>query len=116
MAEVKSRELKREMRHKRVRAKIKGTAERPRLSVFRSAKHLEVQLIDDAAGRTIFGRKDFKIKKSPKTERALEFGKVIAKEVLAKGYKKVVFDRGGFRYHGRIKNLAEALRKGGLEF
>ena len=107
---------KRIIRHKRIRAKIKGTAERPRLSVFRSAKHIEIQLIDDSKQKTIFGKKDLKTKKGTKTERATSFADGAAKEILAKGYKKVVFDRGGYQYHGRIKALAEALRKRGLEF
>ncbi len=104
------------LRHKRIRAKIKGTAERPRLSVFRSTKHIEIQLIDDVAGKTLFGKKDLKIKKGTKTERAVSFASDAAKEILAKGIKRVVFDRGGYQYHGRIKELAEALRKSGLEF
>ena len=104
------------IRHKRIRAKISGTALRPRLSVFRSAKHVEVQLIDDVENKTIFGRKDLKVKKGTKTQKAEAFAQSIAKEILAKGIKKVVFDRGGYQYHGRIKALAEALRKEGLEF
>lgn len=104
------------IRTKRSRAKIRGTAERPRLAVFRSAKHLEVQLVDDAQRKTLWGGKDLKIKKGTKTERAAKFGGEAAKGISAKGYKKIVFDRGGYRYQGRIKVLAEALRKGGLEF
>lgn len=107
---------RRQRRHKRIRAKIFGTSVRPRLSVFRSAKHIEVQLVDDVGRKTIFGKKDLKIKKGVKTLRAGELGKMAAKEILAKGYKKIIFDRGGYQYHGRIKALAEALRKGGLEF
>ncbi|OGF70240.1 50S ribosomal protein L18 [Candidatus Giovannonibacteria bacterium RIFCSPLOWO2_02_FULL_45_14] len=103
-------------RHKRIRAKIKGTAERPRLSIFRSLKHMEAQLINDSARKTILGMKDLKIKKGTKTNRAAGLGEAFAKEILAKGYKKIVFDRGGYQYHGRIKVLAEALRKGGVEF
>ena len=103
-------------RHNRIRAKIKGTSDRPRLSVFRSLKHIEAQLIDDRAQKTILGMKDLKIKKGTKTDHASGLGEAIAKEILAKGYKKIVFDRGGYQYHGRIKALAEALRKGGLEF
>lgn len=103
-------------RHKRIRAKIKGTASRPRLSVFRSLKHIEAQLIDDVSQKTILGMKDFKFKKKAKSDRAAGLGEEMAKEILAKGYKKIVFDRGGYQYHGRIKALAEALRKGGVEF
>ena len=99
-----------------MRAKIKGTSERPRLSVFRSAKHIEVQLIDDTSHRTLFGLKDLKAKKGTKAQKAQNFGKAAALEILKKGYKKIIFDRGGYQYHGRIKALAEALRKEGLEF
>ena len=106
----------RKIRQKRVRAKVKGRASRPRLSVFRSSRHLEAQLVDDTAGRTLLGRKDLKLKKGSKSERAAEFGKILGKEIISQGYKKVVFDRGGYKYHGRIKALAEALRKEGLEF
>lgn len=106
----------RKIRHKRLRAKIFGTKERPRLSVFRSHKHIEAQLIDDEAGKTLFGKKDLKIKKGTKSEKALSFGETIAKEIISKGYKKVIFDRGGYKYHGRIKSFADALRKEGLEF
>ncbi len=93
-----------------------GTASRPRLSVFRSLKHIEAQLIDDSAQKTILGMKDLKIKKGMKVDRASVLGETFAKEILSKGYKKIVFDRGGYQYHGRIKALAEALRKGGIEF
>ena len=89
---------------------------RPRLAVFRSSKHVEIQLIDDLGRKTLFGAKDIKMKKGTKSQKAVNFGEATAKEILAKGYKKVVFDRGGYQYHGRIKALAEALRKGGLEF
>ena len=106
----------RKIRHRRLRAKISGTKERPRLSVFRSSKHIEAQLIDDVSGKTLIGSKDLKIKKGAKTQKAENFGVALAKEILAKGYKKVVFDRGGYKYHGRIKTLADSLRKGGLEF
>ena len=109
-------ESKRLIRHRRLRAKIAGTKERPRLSVFRSSKHIEAQLIDDEARRTIIGAKDLKINKGTKGERTDLFGQALAKEILAKGYKKIVFDRGGYQYHGRIKILADSLRKGGLEF
>src|SRR3989344_6283961 len=106
----------RKIRHRRLRAKISGTKERPRLSVFRSSKHIEAQLIDDVSGKTLIGSKDLKVKKGTKTQKAENFGVALAKEILAKGYKKVVFDRGGYKYHGRIKTLADSLRKGGLEF
>ena len=107
---------KRIIRHRRLRAKISGTRVRPRLTVFRSNKHVEAQLIDDTKGETIFGLKDLKAKKGTKSEKAVSLGSSMAKELLARGYKKIVFDRGGYKYHGRIKALAESLRKGGIEF
>jgi large subunit ribosomal protein L18 len=106
----------RKIRHRRIRAKIYGTQDRPRLSVYRSGKHLEAQLIDDQARKTIVGLKDLKVKKGTKAERAANLGEVLGKEILNKGYKKIVFDRGGYQYHGRIKAFAESLRKSGLEF
>ncbi|OGF65171.1 50S ribosomal protein L18 [Candidatus Giovannonibacteria bacterium RIFCSPHIGHO2_02_42_15] len=107
---------KRENRHRRIRAKLKGGSIRPRISVFRSSKHISIQLIDDEKNKTLFGVSDIKIKKGTKTERAKNLGKEGARKILELGIKKVVFDRGGFRYHGRIKALAESLREGGLEF
>ena len=107
---------KRKIRHRRLRAKISGTKARPRLSVFRSNMHMEAQLIDDVSGKTIFGAGDLKIKKGTKSQKAQSLGALLAKELLAKGYKKIVFDRGGYKYHGRIRALAESLRSGGIEF
>lgn len=132
----------RERRHLRVRAKIVGTALRPRLSVFRSCKHVWVQLIDDQKGITLAAASDtveqsassrkqeaaakLKVSSPPdralateagkKTERALELGKMLAKKALSSGIREVVFDRGGYKYHGRIKALAEGARAGGLKF
>lgn len=108
------------MRHRRVRAKIKGTAGTPRVSVFRSNKHIFVQLIDDAAGKTIASNvveaaPKTKMKGS-KTELAGRIGEALAKKAKEAGISNVVFDRGGFKYHGRVKALAEGLRKGGLKF
>ena len=101
---------------KKIRARITGTAERPRLSVFRSNKFIYAQVIDDVAGKTLVSTSDVKIKKGTKTERAKEIGKIIAE--LCKGAKisKVVFDRNGFKYTGRIKTVADEARAGGLEF
>jgi len=114
---------KRERRHKRVRAKIKGTASRPRLSVFRSNKHLYLQLIDDEKGRTIVSTSDIALKtgrkskiKMTKTKLAFEIGKNLAELATKKKIKKVVFDRGGYAYHGRVKAAAEGAREGGLIF
>lgn len=97
----------RERRHKRIRAKVIGTKERPRLSVYKSNRYMEAQLIDDSAGRTLL---------SGKMDDAAKLGKDIATRAKAAGIKAVVFDRGGFRYTGRIAVLAEAAREGGLKF
>ncbi|HKB88443.1 MAG TPA: 50S ribosomal protein L18 [Patescibacteria group bacterium] len=103
-------------RKRRVRAKVEGTAARPRLSVYKSAVHIYGQLIDDDKQVTIVSMSDLKVKSGKKTEKAEKVGEELAKLALAKKIKKVVFDRNGFRYHGRIKALAEGARKGGLEF
>jgi large subunit ribosomal protein L18 len=129
---VESR-LKREKkyrRHKRVRAKIFGTARRPRLCVFRSANHIYAQLVDDEKGKTVANASNLNLKskvKSKKLEKeaaplsgklaiAYEVGQLIAKKALEKKIEKVVFDRGGYQYHGRVKALAEGARQGGLRF
>jgi large subunit ribosomal protein L18 len=106
-------------RHRRIRAKVIGTKERPRLSVFRSNQHICVQLIDDEKGKTLVSVSDLKVKKKKgltKTEIAKEVGKSIAKKALEKRIEKIVFDRGGYKYHGRVKAVAEGAREGGLEF
>ena len=114
------KQQKREIRHRRVRAKISGTAGRPRLSVFRSNRYIYAQLIDDEKGKSLLSADDRKIqasrKKMKKTDRAAEVGKVLTKEALAKKIKQVVFDRGGLKYTGRIRALAEAAPQGGLKF
>ena len=113
------RKMERETRHLRVRTKISGTAERPRLCVYRSNTNLYVQVIDDVSGRTLAQAstmdKEVKTKHSNK-EAAKEVGALIAKRALEKNIKTVVFDRGGYIYHGVVKELAEAAREGGLEF
>ena len=113
------RKEERERRHERVRNKISGTAERPRLCVFRSNSHLYAQIIDDVAANTLVSAstldKEVKTKHSNK-EAAKEVGALVAKRALEKNIKQVVFDRGGYIYHGVIKELAEAAREGGLEF
>ena len=114
MTRLDSKKAKRVRRHIRVRAKVKGTAGRPRLCIFRSSKHISFQLIDDNLGKTIIGFSDKDIKKGTKMERAGKLGELASKKVMEKGIKKIVFDRGGFRYHGRVQAFAEALRKGGL--
>ncbi len=111
------RQQKRNIRHKRVRAKIKGTAKRPRLCVFRTPKHIYAQLIDDENGKTILSISDAKkTKKETKVSSASEVGKLIAKKAVEKKIAQVVFDRGGYKYHGRIKALADGARKAGLKF
>jgi large subunit ribosomal protein L18 len=103
-------------RHLRVRNKISGTAERPRLVVFRSLKHIYAQLVDDSANRTIATVSDLGIEEGKKGERAAAVGQMIAERAKTAGISRVVFDRAGYRYHGRIKAVADGARKGGLEF
>ena len=104
-------------RHKRVRAKISGTAERPRLNVFRSEKNIYAQVIDDVAGVTLCSASSLKLDGSGGNKPAArEVGKAVAKAALAKGIEEVVFDRGGYLYHGRVAELAEGAREGGLKF
>ena len=114
-----NRKEQRERRHLRVRKKISGTAERPRLCVYRSNSNLYVQVIDDVAGNTLVQAstldKEVKTKHANK-EAAKEVGKLVAKRAIEKNIKSVVFDRGGYRYHGVIKELTESAREGGLEF
>ena len=112
--DIQSKEQRR--RH-RVRAKVSGTAKKPRLSVFRSAKHLFLQLIDDQQGRTIVFAKDSEVKKAGKpVEQAKEIGKLLAQKAIDAGIKTVVFDRGSYKYHGRVKAVAEGAREEGLKF
>lgn len=103
-------------RHNRVRARVFGTAKRPRLAVFRSVKHISVQLIDDEKGHTLVQASDADVKATGNTKAAEGVGKEIAKRAKDAGITEVVFDRGGFAYHGRIKALADAARKEGLTF
>jgi large subunit ribosomal protein L18 len=105
-------------RHKRVRTKVFGTAERPRLVVFRSNRGIEAQLVDDLEGRTLAaaGWLHLRSFKGAKTAQAAEVGKLLAQRAKEAGIETVVFDRGGYLYHGRVKALAEAAREGGLRF
>ena len=106
-------------RHRRVRGKVNGTAERPRLVVFRSNRGIEAQLVDDTSGRTIVGASWLNVKKSfqgNKSEQAAEVGRVLAENAKKAGVERAVFDRAGYLYHGRVKALADAAREGGLEF
>jgi large subunit ribosomal protein L18 len=109
----------RERRHKRVRGKVFGTAERPRLVVFRSNRGIEAQLVDDLEGKTLAAASWLHLKKSlkgSKSEQAAEVGKLLAANAKKANVETVVFDRGGYLYHGRVKALADAAREGGLKF
>ena len=111
------RKVNRLKRHKRVRVHVEGTPQRPRLAVFRSLNHLYAQLIDDSASRTVASASTVELKaKGNGMTQAQEVGKAIATKAKAAGVTNVVFDRGGFLYHGRIKALADAAREAGLEF
>lgn len=111
----KKQDEKRIRRHKRIRAKIAGTAERPRLSVFKSNKYLYAEIIDDTTGRTLAAASSLEFDKKVKNA-ALEVGKIIAKRAGEKKIKSVVFDRGGYVYTGKVKTLADGARAGGLVF
>jgi len=119
---VDIKELAREKRHIRVRKKVYGTSERPRLNVFRSLKHIYAQIIDDSEGNTLVSASSLnrelkgRLSRGGNTQAAKEVGALIAKRAIEKGIKRVVFDRGGYLYHGRVKTLAEAAREAGLEF
>ena len=106
--------------HLRIRKKIRGTSERPRLNIFRSLQHIYAQVIDDTSGCTLLAagsaEKGFPRGAGGNITGAREIGKLVAQRALAQGIQKVAFDRGGYRYHGRIKALAEAAREGGLQF
>lgn len=110
----------RKKRHARVRAKLSGTAEYPRLNVFRSSKHIYAQLIDDVNGVTLASAstldKEATFEGTGNADAAAKVGELIAKRAVEKGIKSVVFDRGGYLYHGRVKALADAARENGLEF
>jgi large subunit ribosomal protein L18 len=111
----KTRQDLRFRRHLRVRQRIAGTAERPRLVVFRSLKHIYAQLVDDSTSRTLASVSDHKLT-GKKSEKSTEVGKLIAQKAKDAGLTKVVFDRAGYRYHGRVKAVADGAREGGLEF
>ncbi|MCI1576630.1 MAG: 50S ribosomal protein L18 [Weizmannia coagulans] len=110
----------RKKRHARVRAKLSGTAERPRLNIYRSNKNIYAQLIDDVNGVTLASAstldKELSLESTGNVEAAQKVGELIAKRAMEKGIKEVVFDRGGYLYHGRIKALADAARENGLQF
>lgn len=112
----KTREQKRVRRHLRVRRRIAGTAERPRLVVFRSLKHIYAQIVDDTTGRTLMTVSSQVVTDGKKSDRSTAVGKAIAEKAKAAGITRVVFDRAGYKYHGRVKAVAEGAREGGLEF
>ena len=121
MIAVPKRNEIRQRVHQRIRRKMTGSAERPRLNVYRSLNHIYTQVIDDASGKTLasastVAKKGVEAKAGGNVEAAKEVGKLIAERAQAAGVKKVVFDRGGYLYHGRIKALADAAREAGLEF
>ena len=120
----KTRRIQRERRHRRIRKKIWGTAERPRLVVYRSLKNMEGQLVDDDAGRTLTGLStlDPELREfepeggNRRVEHAFAAGKLLAERAREMGIESVIFDRGGYQYHGRVKAFAEGAREGGLRF
>jgi len=120
----KSRALQRKRRHHRVRNKIEGSAARPRLVVFRSLRNMEGQIVDDSAGKTLVGLstldaglRDFSPEgQNKRVEQAFAAGKALAEKAKSQGIEAVVFDRGGYKYHGRVKAFADGAREGGLEF
>ncbi len=122
MIKKPSRNEMRKRRHRRVRKKVHGTPERPRLNVFRSLNHIYAQIIDDEAGVTLVAASTIdrelraKMQGLSKTEQARLVGKALAERALARGISRVVFDRGGYKYIGRVKALADGAREGGLEF
>ncbi|WP_026516587.1 50S ribosomal protein L18 [Butyrivibrio sp. MC2021] len=122
MVSKESRQKIRVKKHMKIRNRFSGTAERPRLAVFRSNNHVYAQIIDDVAGKTLVSastlEKDIKaeLKNTDDIEAATKVGDVVAKRALEKGIKAVVFDRGGYIYHGKVKAVAEAAREAGLEF
>lgn len=116
MSNTNIKTLKRARRHKRIRARVSGTAERPRLAVFKSNKFMYAQLIDDTAGKTLAAASDIKGGKGTKVERSTSIGAELAEKAKALKITSVVFDRGGFRFTGRVKALADAARSAGLNF
>jgi len=122
MMKARGSKAMREIRHRRVRRKIGGTTSPPRLAVFRSSNHIYAQVIDDSKGQTLVSMSSLDSQVRSKTDgmgkskKAEVVGALLGEEALNKGIKQVVFDRGGYKYHGRVKALAEAARKAGLEF
>ena len=109
------KKINRAKKHLKVRSRIIGTSNRPRLAVYRSGKHIYAQLVDDSKGATVIAESDLKIAKSTKSDKAFQVGKSLAEKALKLKIKEVVFDRGGFLYHGRVAKLAGGVREGGLK-
>ena len=118
MGRIKTPVAARRLRHQRIRRHLSGTPERPRLNVYRSGRYTYAQVVDDGAGRTLAAANSRELPADAfaKTDAAGEVGKLIAQRAKARGVKQVVFDRGGYRYHGRVKALADGAREEGLEF
>ncbi len=114
---MQEKQIKRNKIHRKIRTRISGTMQRPRLSVFRSQNHMYAQLIDDQTGKVLASASDVKLKKKgKKVEHATEVGRLIAKEAASKKISSVVFDRGGFVFHGRVRAVADGAKEGGLIF
>ena len=116
MRKPTSRSEQRTRRHLRVRKKVAGTGERPRLVVYRSLKHIYAQLVDDVKNHTLMTVSDLTVDEGKKSERSVAVGKAIAAKAKEAGITRVVFDRAGYKYHGRVKAVADGAREGGLEF
>ncbi|MDW7739609.1 MAG: 50S ribosomal protein L18 [Bacillota bacterium] len=122
MPNIKIRQISRKRRHRRVRVKVSGTPERPRLNVFRSINHIYAQVIDDQSGKTLAAASSLdpqlrsELSKGGNREAARKVGTLVAQRAVEKGIKSVVFDRGGYLFHGRVKELAEGAREAGLNF
>ncbi len=120
MTQVASRGAARQKRHERIRLRLSGSPARPRLAVFRSNNHISAQVIDDTTGRTLAAasslEKELKTAGQKKTDEAKVVGRLVAERARSAGIEQVVFDRAGFRYHGRVKSLADAAREAGLDF
>ncbi|MBI2068948.1 MAG: 50S ribosomal protein L18 [Candidatus Yanofskybacteria bacterium] len=114
--DIKKKQENRIRRHAKVRAKISGSAKRPRISVFKSNQYIYAQVVDDESGKTLLSVSDMEVKMGKKSEKALKIGETLAARMKEKNLLEAVFDRGGFKFHGRVKSVADGLRKGGIKF
>ncbi|MDP3804914.1 MAG: 50S ribosomal protein L18 [Candidatus Omnitrophota bacterium] len=110
------KKLNRIRRHKKVRAKISGTSSKPRIAVFKSNQYIYAQVVDDENGKTLLSVSDMEVKTGNKSDKALKIGETLAARMKEKGLLEAVFDRGGFKFHGRVKSVADGLRSGGIKF